>query len=131
MTPPNSPNDERTLAALRYVLTAALDRETACACLEGTRPNVSRLPSGPYRLLAAIVARSPSSFRRCARLVEASLGPAIFSFERMTGPALVELVESGVDALEPRERAALVWSMLRRRDPALGRVLGALTADAA
>ena len=38
-------------------------------------------------------------------------------------PQLIELVESGADALDRRELAALLWSLIRRRDPALERVL--------
>src|SRR5690606_5283857 len=94
-------------------------------CLDRTGPVTLAAP-GPYQLLAASAVSSPSLWRRCARLIDASLGPAVLAFDETPSAQLHELIEAGLDALLPRELAALVWSLLRRRDPALDEVLDAI-----
>jgi hypothetical protein len=108
------------LQALRLVLAVALDRDTAADCIAGASgTGVALWPSSLYGVLAASAVRSPCMWCRCSRLVDASLGQLAGRFDATPPAALVELFVEGRDVLTCRELAALLWSLLRRRDPAL------------
>jgi len=108
------------LQALRLVLAVALDRDTAADCIAGASgTGVALWPSSLYGVLAASAVRSPCMWCRCSRLVDASLGQLAGRFDATPPAALVELFVEGRDVLTCRELAALLWCLLRRRDPAL------------
>jgi hypothetical protein len=108
------------LQALRLVLAVALDRQTAADCIgSASGASMELWPSSLYGLLAASAVRSPCMWCRCSRLVDASLGQLAGRFDATPPAALVELFVEGRDVLTCRELAALLWSLLRRRDPAL------------
>lgn len=110
--------------ALGLILASSIDRALAERYLYGESSiMIRRAPSGIYRLLAAAASRSPALFACCASQIEAALGELARGFEETPGSALNELIDNGSLILDRRERAALLWSLLRRNDPALGRAL--------
>ena|SRR5690554_4171774 len=121
-------SNARTLSetdALGLILAASIDRSMAERYLYGEAQQIRRGPSGVFRLLAAAAERSPILFARCASQIEAALGDLARGFEAASMTALDALIEDGPFVLDRRERAALLWSLLRRNDPALIRALNA------
>jgi hypothetical protein len=117
------------LHALRIALAVALDRETAAACFDCDIDGAVTLwPSSLYGLLATAAASSPRVWCRCLRLVDAELGPLAERFETEPLSHLVRLFIEGREILSTRELAALLWAVLKRREPAsafIGARLGA------
>ena len=130
MTEHDMSSDESMLRALRFVLVSALDRETAARCMGGdAEVALSLWPSSLYTLLAAAAGRSSLVWRRCARLVDASLEKTLPAFDTMEPAELLEVFAGGPDMLDGQELASLLWSLLRRSDPALAPLVARLGAE--
>ena len=101
---------------LRMVLAITLDAESAAWCL-GCRAEapVVRWPSTLYRLLAQAALESTVIWRRCAALLDRSLGAAMVSYTAHSPAELAEVFVEGRDSLSGDELAALLWSLLRQR----------------
>lgn len=117
----------RSARVLRMLLMMVVDRGAAAASLEGVGDVEVLWPSAVFSLLAASSARSPQSFRRAARLLDDALSTP--PLRAMTPVQLAVSFASGRDSLSPRALAAIVWELLRRRDPAVDVLIDRVAAE--
>lgn len=100
---------------LRTVLAIALEHELAAWCLGCPEAAVARWPSTVYRVLAQAALRSPSVWRRCARLLDQTLHEPLRDYATRNPAELTELFIEGRDSLTGEELAALLWCLVRER----------------
>ena len=100
---------------LRIVLAIALEHDLAAWCLGAPSATVERWPSTVYRVLAHAALRSPSVWRRCARLLDQTLHEPLDEYASRAPAELVELFVEGRDSLTGHELAAVLWCLLRER----------------
>lgn len=118
------------LNALRIVLTIALEREAAAACLgEDAEAAVSFWPSSLYGILAAQAAGSTLFWDRCSQHVEESLGETMRQFQALSPSALSRLFREGCQLLNNRELASLLWVLLKRHESVSNLMAGRLGAE--
>lgn len=118
------------LNALRIVMTVALERTVAAECL-GEDPEVclSLWPSSLYGLLATEAMRSRPIWERCSWHIDRALGDVGRKLEALPPASLAELFREGSQILNIRELAALLWALLKRREPMSENMAGRLGAE--
>lgn len=114
--------------ALRAVLASTVDRNSAALYL-GNRDAVSLWPASLYGQLAEAALASRRVWSLCQRHVDAALAPLGHQFDHKSPSELGNLFTQGRDVLTGIELAALLWTLLKRDEPALDKVTGRLQAE--
>ena len=114
--------------ALRIALVVGLDCAAVARCLGGEPGELAGIwPSTLYAWAAETALRSPRVWARCAPALDGALPVASGS-----SAALARLLSERDDAvaLSAREIAAVLWAVVRRREPALVPMIARLTREA-
>lgn len=116
--------------ALRLVTVVALDRARVADCLDvGTEP-LGLWPSSLYGWLAESAARSPVVWDRCRAAVDDALAPWVAPFRQASVAEITQALTARDGAMGGEEIAAALWSLVRRRDPALDSLVERLAEEA-
>ncbi len=116
-----------TVDALRLVLLAGIDREVAAAAMGfGAADAVARWPSGVYAALARTATTSPVVWHRCKTLLDATFGDVSDRFGAKPASEVAQFISEGRSVLSVFEIAAMLWSLLRRSQATLDRVIARL-----
>lgn len=118
------------LTALRMVLAITLERDTAAACMgESGDDVISYWPSTLYGVLATQAASSAQTWHLCALAIDESLGGTGKHYQSLSPARLARLFHESGHLLDTREVAALLWALLKQREPAGSRIAGRLGAE--
>lgn len=117
-------------SALRIVALVALDRRLAAACLGSSSHRAVRLwPSGLYGALAQGAVHSPFVWRRCRTVLDSVLGTIGQLFDERSAEEVYRYYSYTRGAVSSLELAAMLWSLLRRRDVACSPIIGLLATE--
>ncbi|MBX3272454.1 MAG: hypothetical protein KF729_19500 [Sandaracinaceae bacterium] len=116
--------------ALRIALVVGLDCAAVARCLGEPGELAGVWPSTLYAWAAETALRSPRVWARCATALDHALGGALPSSGSSAALARLLTERDGATALCAREIAAVLWALVRRREPALAPMIARLTREA-
>lgn len=125
------PADETSARALRLLLALSVEPHVAACCLEAPGPEPERQlwPSRLYELVAQGALRSEPVWGRCRRVLDAAFGPRVSAYAGMSPAAVQARFVAERGSASVFELAGLLWSILRRARPALGRMVARQCAE--
>lgn len=131
-TPADNDQDAQTAEALRLVLAVVLPRHEAWLLMKSRSDDeqCSMWPSTLYGCLAWQMQVSQPTWHRTAQVLDQRLSRWLWKFIDRPAVELAEAASDGREAWGATEFVALLWSLLRRREPALNVILVRLSAEA-